>query len=441
ALFGTESERDQRRGALLGAIFIGSGLMQRWQAAFIFIPYFLLETFFRLKVEYDKNKGKKTELKASLFKLLRLVLPTILVFLFLTVTREVFYSNEPYRSGMIHDNMRVITGDYPMEFFTDVKDKAKALEVRESEYKAALSWLHADTEIMDKEKFEAIGKVGARIDFPLTLKGFAACLAKMLKDILESPQRLGIPVLILLLLALLSFLRRQSTEEGIKILITLLGSFIIMYYFVSRGRAPHRVWMPVELATLILILCSGKKERKDRGYDIFLCILSFLLSAAILSKGFSELHFHKLTTAFDSRTAADDGALPYDLKEGSLYLVAGGNEFKGRKGEETFETGWIRVCKTYTDQGKLAGKEFYRQYIPLGWWFYGQPYYKSLLKELGAENPMTALFDREDTYLLLYGDDRYDLNMIIEFIYDHYGNMNVKRIESNSEYSLYRFSR
>ena len=50
--------------------------------------------------------------------------------------------------------------------------------------------------------------------------------------------------------------------------------------------------------------------------------------------------------------------------------------------------------------GKLPSKEIIRHNIALGDWLYGQPYFIIFLKSINAENSATALFNRQNTYII-----------------------------------------
>ena len=143
----------------------------------------------------------------------------------------------------------------------------------------------------------------------------------------------------------------------------------------------------------------------------------------------------------------DNGPVKEDKFSGAYggnkrYLLCGWDiSAEEKKVISNFMYGWDETERTFMDQGKLPPKVFFRYYISNGEWYYGQEYYNNLLKEIGLENPLTALFERDDIYLLDMSKDTLFREFFYVYLYDHYGEMTVREVGNINGSPVFEFRR
>ena len=162
----------------------------------------------------------------------------------------------------------------------------------------------------------------------------------------------------------------------------------------------------------------------------------------VLLVGIRELSFHEPATALTARTGADEGELIRAYENNEIYLV-GGYKTMTEPGMPQIvqDSGWSVLRSACMEQGKLQSAAFYHHFLPMGSWVYYQPFYTAACDEIGIDNPMRALVERENVFLLCYEDNPEYFNRLIEFLYDRYGNLKMRRIGSLAGARVYEFSK
>ncbi|MBR6257235.1 MAG: hypothetical protein IKR23_07645 [Lachnospiraceae bacterium] len=439
-LFGDPEEKQGRK--IIGTLFFLLGLMLRHQAGLLFLPYIGLEALCEMSVFRGKDSVKKR------LSVLRRLLPLLIGIVLILGSRAVFYSIEPWKSGWEYDKARVKVVDFPMRSW-DMLEENAASDLDRLLYKGARRWMYADTELVSRENLLRMADAGSMRGFDPDLMGIARGLHYMGKVIWYYPLEVFIPLLFLLFLAGVKCFTERKAWIGL--LMTFAGSIVIILFFVMLGRAPSRVWLCVILAafgTICVMDPTGKEEGDHseksgtdaKAFKIIGMSAALLLGISAVVCLICSGRLHRFETVCSAAKGAEEKSFSAVYGTDIRYLVCGWGE------EEEEDSvildnmyGWNRMLKHYMDQAKLPSSEFFRHYLSSGWWCYGQEYYLSLLRELQVENPVRALVEKDEVYLLDMSEDSLFREFFYVYLYDHYGDMLVKKIGTVDEYPVYRF--
>ncbi len=441
-LFARKEEKERMPFSVLAALLYGLGLMVRRQGALLFIPFILLELICSfLRQRREKAMYEKTELRKGIMY----CLPLCAVTLTLLLGSMIFYSYEPYRSALAYDNARIQLGDYPTKSWEEIENEAEAVGIHETDYRAAQMWIFADTQIMTGETLGQMAALGEKWALDPTPEGILYSAKDFLFDMRLNPALLLAPAAGLVLLLAGVLISRGKLHDKLEAAAAILFAFIIIGYFIMLGRAPVRVWQPVYLAASSVLLAIYTRIpqiewKRIRNLLQTAGILTMLLP--VFLTGIPKLSFHEPTTAFNARTGADEGELIRAYEKGEIYLV-GGYKTITEPGtlQQVQGNGWGVLRSACMEQGKLQGAEFYHHFLPVGSWVHDQPFYTAACDEIGIDNPMRALVERENVFLLCYEDNPEYFNRLIEFLYDRYGNLKMRRIGSLAGAGVYEFGK
>lgn len=437
-LFGNETYPKGR--VAVSTIFFLLGMMLRHQAALLFLPFFALAAFAEALQAYGREKDKKA-LKDKLGELSFRLLPWAAGCIILMLSFVLFYSAEPYRSGILFDRARVTLGDFPTEGWEELEKKAEGFD--RHLYKSARLWFYADTDELTLEKLQTMAEAGRSSMFEWNAEGIAEALAGMVLGGASRYLTELIPMLILLLITVHKLISGKLSPAALTAAGAFLGCFVIILYFTVRGRALDRVWISVMLAASgHMASMPGQDEytgsRKKEILWLSAISLLFFVSAMIsVAKG-GKIELHPPVTPFNAAAGADEGEFAEVYASDVHYLVCGWDS-PGESAGGHFLHGWREIQDKYRDQEKLPPKEFFEHYISSGWFGYGQDYYLTFLREQGLENPVKALFERDDVFLLDMSGDTVFREFFYVYLYDRYGDMTVKKVDEIDSCPVYSF--
>ena len=439
-LFAGKEEKERITFSVPAALMYGLGLMVRRQGALLFIPFFLLELISSfLSLRSEKSMHDKAEFRKGIISFL----PLFSVVLILLLGSTIFYSYEPYRSALAYDNARVQLGDYPTKNWEEIEKEAEAAGIHETDYRAAQMWIFSDSQIMTGQNLSQMAAIGGKWAFDPTPEGILYTAQELLYDMKLNPALLLAPIagLILLLCGILIshgklFYKLEAAAAGI-IMIIIIG------YFIMRGRAPVRVWQSAYLAAAsVLFLIRARipfGERKSVRHLLQIAGVMAMLLPVLLT-GLPELSFHEPTTALNARAGADEGEFASAYENNDIYLVGGYKTvIEPGMSLKISKNGWYILRSGCMEQGKLQNTEFYHHFLPMGSWVHGQPFFTQACEDVGIDNPMRALFERDNVFLLCYDDNPEYFNRLIEFLYDRYGNLRMQRIGFLAGAKVYKF--
>jgi len=393
-----------------GTILVFFGFLGRMEACLLFLPYIALELF----TEFVRHRDRLARTKEGI----RYFLPMLIVIIGLLGSKALFLSIEPYKSDAAYNNYRTIAEDYPMETYgVSYKDFSK---VDHSTYLMVTHWMLADTDLIDTDALERVATVGSRNEFQATKQGIKGTFQDMKWMATKQDIHLIILIFLSIVLTIWGLIAVRSIWLKLEALFSFGGGFIILFYFVFRGRAPIRVWQCTLIAcltNLALIMIKNRIDRKERAqtiergdmakqqsvpifsvvFQLFLCIVLYFGVGQVLAHSSVHAPISPLT----ARIGQDDSGYEVTFEDDALYIWPG----------------WYTAIPDYfSKQDKLPTQRVIEHNIAIGDWVYGQVYFRDFLSRIGAENPALALLDRPNTYLV---EGKHDI--FLQYMQEHYG--------------------
>lgn len=437
--------KDKKGNIIAGTLFFMLGLMLRHRAGELFLPYIGLIIAGELISVCGKQQNDVNRKKA-VASVLKRIMPLIIGIVLVLSSRAIFFSIEPWKSGWEYEKARAAIADYPTAEWEDLEADA-ADEVDRLLYKGARYWTYADTELMTLDNLKKM-TAGKKNAFTMDFQGLSEAIGFIKEMCVRYPVNIILPLLALLLLTVLA--ARRGKIAAFEAIAAFIGSFVIIVYFIVRGRAPIRVWQTVMFAALsvILVVLSGgwtsdsKALLREKTRKIVMGFTAAFITAISVIALVYDGSFHSVITPLSAGTGADDGKLAEVFGTDTKYLVCGWTQTtENDKMTIKHLYGWDMVLQQYRDQCKLPPEEFFRHYISSGWIGYGQEYYSSLLHEIGMDDPVSALIEQDDVYLLDVSEDTMFREYFYVYMYDHYGDMQVRKIGELYGYPIYQFRR
>ena len=183
---------------------------------------------------------------------------------------------------------------------------------------------------------------------------------------------------------------------------------------------------------------AGCKKLRDRIGGFAAAFLLVASLVCLLRNG----ELHAPVTPLNAAEGAEDGEFSVLYGTDIRYLTCGWTEsMEDNRVYTDYLHGWGMAQQQYRSQDKLPPEEFFRHYISSGWFGYGQEYYRSLLEEIRTENPVRALIGQDNVYLLDMSEDTMFREYFYVYLYEHYGEMLVKKVGELDGYPVYRFRR
>lgn len=385
--------KEKKKWLVIAAtILMTIGFMIRLEASLLFVPYISLDVITEHLRATDKRDYFKT--------MVRTILPGLLIVAVLFISKFAFNSVEPYASDARYNKYRTITEDYWMKGWDGYDPKFEGID--KSTYYAAIDWVLIDTDRLDTDMLEKIAEAGNITSYEKSAEGIGYALQAMYRRIRYSNLHLLLLTIVTLLLMTRNLFFIKSLWLKLETLFSVLGGFLILFYFTFMGRAPLRVWLCVLLATLsILIMAMAREEndnkRPEAAFQLILCfILYFGTGQAI-----AYIQYHPFQTAFTAKIGSDDSGYDKTLESDSLYI---------------WPHWYDQIPDHFAKQNKLPTQRVMDHNIAMGDWTYGQTYYTDFLERIGVPNPALALLERSDTYFVEGLNDEF-----LKYMQDHYG--------------------
>ncbi len=385
--------KEKKKWLVIAAtILMTIGFMIRLEASLLFVPYISLDVITEHLRATDKRDYFKT--------MVRTILPGLLIVAVLLISKFAFNSVEPYASDARYNKYRTITEDYWMKGWDGYDPKFEGID--KSTYYAAIDWVLIDTDRLDTDMLEKIAEAGNITSYEKSAEGIGYALQAMYRRIRYSNLHLLLLTIVTLLLMTRNLFFIKSLWLKLETLFSVLGGFLILFYFTFMGRAPLRVWLCVLLATLsILIMAMAREEndnkRPEAAFQLILCfILYFGTGQAI-----AYIQYHPFQTAFTAKIGSDDSGYDKTLESDSLYI---------------WPHWYDQIPDHFAKQNKLPTQRVMDHNIAMGDWTYGQTYYTDFLERIGVPNPALALLERSDTYFVEGLNDEF-----LKYMQDHYG--------------------
>ena len=449
-IFSKSGEGRNRSRTAVGTLFYALGFMMRIEAALLFVPFILLAVIYDLVTSLrDDNEqadnGSTGNRSGRIKRSLGRFLPLLVCFVLLAVSLAVFKSVEPYKSGYEYDKYRRIVSDFPMSEWDDLINVPNGVD--KTIYRGAMYAMYADTDLMSEDSIAGVSEAGSIANRGFDIRHSGEILTSFVFSCLKDPSGLLLTFIFPVILLIMVFIRNESAMCRCIAILSVTGAILIFFFFFILGRAPMRVWHSILLACLsVLVMLAGGRSAKtgkrvmiSRCLEVMAAVLLFVASVYGLGRSAS---LHPFTGAWNAKTGIRDTGFSEIYDTDMHYLVCGWNEkAEGNLLTVNYLYGWYKAEDCYADQGKLPERDFFRHYISSGQWFYGQEYYMSLLRDEGLENPVRALFEKDNIRLLDMSEDTMFREYFFVYMYDHYGEMTVKKVGSINGYPVYEFRR
>ena len=419
--------------SVCAAVFYALGYMLRNSSAQLFIPFVALYIAMDLLAEYMQAGH---DVKERLRELIKASAPFLAIVLLLFISERAFYSGDEWRDAAEYSGYRATIEDYPMKPWEEVADKID--DVTETEYRAAVTWVLADTEVMDTERLKRIAEAGSERRHDIGNGGFGDCVAEIVSMIKGNEGSLLALFFLTLCMTAAALLKARDNCFRIAAALIPVGSFIILFYFTMIGRAPYRVWVCVIFAAVGTLTMMPERDMDMEVPEILkaLCTLALVLSIYLSTRG---IVFGEGYDILEGRKDPDEELFKVTYEGDTLYVWGGYSTQELEDGTTAIENsidGWHNIGKYFIRQGKLPTREFTDHNIPTGDWSYGSVYFNEHLKKLGAENPAEAMLYREDTYLANGDENSYFVDFFLQFMREHYGEDIHYELTETSAYKL-----
>ena len=368
----------KKRYIVIGTIFLSLGMMWRWNVLVIYIPFLLL----MFAVEFIQKKG--TEKKQFLAVVVKnMILPIICVSV-LMLSKTLVDNSEKYKDATAYNNARSAVLDYPLPAWEDVQNGFSG--VTNNDYSAVQYWFLLDTDFIDTEFLENMHNVASRPIFSLSLYDMKVMLKVVKDEILGSQHLLYLCTLLGMLFLIFFF--SMNWYYKIESVLMFLGMDFILLCLVYAGRGIVRSFYPVIYTTIICVvaLLLQKEWKIKKKTEIAVNIIG--ITIALTGIGYGVIHMN-IETSQSVWSACDDEIVNMETieDEDTTYIWNCG--------------AWTKsfVRGAYMSKGKLITENVMQQNIQEGNWFFGQVYFKQYLDEIGVNNPIDVIFQKDAVYV------------------------------------------
>ena len=380
----------------IGTIFAFFGYMLRKEAGLLFLPFIGL----LLAIEIFSN-GKTKAIVTYYF-------PACIAIVILMVTQFVVNSFEPFATAMRYNDARTAIVDYPISSWNE----EEMPDIEAADYAAASTWFLSDTDIMTADRLEIMATAGKRNKYDLSGDRIKRVLNEMKTKVWGTDIYMSMMIVMCILSALWNVISQKSWWMKAIAISAILGSFIILFYFTIRGRAPFRIWQPVLFAILSVeasVIINGKMHFGSIVRSAVMLLLFVVLYYSVGQVG-AHMKLRSPHTAFTSRVGTDDSAYEQTFRNDDLYI---------------WPQWHTSITIHFGDMGKLPTQRVLDHNIAIGDWTSGQPYYTEFLKRIGHENPIKDLVEKPNVYIMS------NENYILNFLRLHYGE-DIELVESGT---------
>lgn len=359
----------------VGIFFIFMGMLGRYQAVLLTIPFFLLNIFIYLIV--NKNQFKKTIMTVCSY-----VLPVFIIVCFMLIIKINVEKTELYSDAVQFNEYRSAIADYSMKPYDEIKDSING--VSENDYSLLKKRFLADTDLINTEYLKGVAEAGQTSQYGLSVREIEKCGKHILKICIRGEAFTRILFIISVFFLLVILCAPFNKMLKIEALLSGLGSMMICLYFSYIGRFLDRVCQPILLANvcvlLIIYITSNKKDYRK----VFNRIISICLTVCLLFAGVIFVKYGVKTPR-----------LAINLKAGNIE----NDIFSAIDSEEYYlwDTGTFCTVALsyYRNREMLPSQNFIDTQAFYGGWYYNHTFWK----EKFAFNPIDKLLTQNSYYV------------------------------------------
>ncbi|MGN0502901.1 MAG: hypothetical protein ACI4HN_08245 [Ruminococcus sp.] len=390
--------------------------MFRFNSLLLIIPFFILTCLIRLFVE---RKGyKKYILRFSL-----IVLSILLCCGCHKVINSFVSGSDTYTYATHYNSERSKLFDFENYDYEEISSELNKLNISQNDYNSIRASLLADTEVVTPEYMKNITAVSQH-DFSEKIYDLHKNLADVLY-ILQTDTALSLQcIAFIFFILLLIILTDCSYIYVCELLLSCLGTIIIILYFSFLGRIPDRVIQSIFIGNWFVYISAflnNEFKWKFRTKRLLGLLYGIMIAGIAIS---SVLVVNNSSTVFSSITANKCTTEPIKNSDNKyIWNTSSYNDY---------------VDNVFWSINKLPSIEFMKQNISDGKWVYGQVCYNDYLNSIGLSNPMKSLLENN----VYYVSDEVRCDMVLTFLKEHYDkNITVEQVDSIDDTPVWKFSK
>ncbi len=385
------TEKMHAAAGVCGALLWLVGFAWRWETAILLLPYACL--LMAAHWMQHRRSAALTAGKRFWKRLLACAAAVTVCMAAAAAYGEWFWTQPGWNEYLRFDDARSAAVDFTLAPWEEAKKELEPLGVTKNDYWCAQNWIIADTEAFDLQTMEAIGEQKVTVD---RAEGFGG---QTLQYILRSPLKIRACAAFVLAALLVAF--TGGLWQWLTILCAAGGSYAISLYFLWQGRLIDRVEAVIWLGA-ICVAATQIRPLRRRGKRVAAAACGAGGALLLAVTGWRMLPLTAPNGLLLAEYEPSDPAALATMEDDSYYLwdvLAGGTAWKNAYGNV-----------------HLPAKEFLEHNGWLGGWTEGSPALAQLRKKLGMENPMRALAEKENVYMV---NDRCP-DKVLLFIQEHY---------------------
>lgn len=386
---------EKNRWIVMAAILLTWGLMWRYEAVLVFVPYVLLD----LAVQIFFVSKSSQERKVCLKKVVKIVgIPTVCL-IALGLCHYGTFQSEKYQAAKAYDDARCAVVDYPLRAWEDIKGAIP--DITKNDYNGVREWLLMDIERVDTQFLVEMSEAGQESESEWSLSTIINMQKKVLGVILGSRHMLYLCGLagVFFLTAILS---KMPWYHKLQTFFIYLGTDLICLFFVYAGRAIERVFILIFYAMLISVGTLILTEMQETREKVILLAKKTIVAIGMLGVCYGLTHagFSVEQSVFNAKNYVDIEDGGYSDEKLYIWNISA----------------YVQTpMKRFMEAGKLMPLEYTKHNIYDGSWIYGQLYFEQLLDVIEVENPMRALLEREETYYVSFEYQR-----VLTYLQEHF---------------------
>ena len=378
---------------IAAVFFLSCGLMWRYEAVLVFVPYVLLDASIGILFAEKNNIERKSRLKKAVFAI---GIPVLCVSM-LALCHYGTLHLEKYQEAKAYDDARCAVVDYPLQNWEAVKEELP--DMTENDYNSVKKWILMDTERVDTEFLIEMGNAGQTEGDGFGF-GEIIRMQKQVIGILISTEYMLFLSGLAVLLFLTVMLSSAAWYYKLQTIFIYLGTDIICLFFVFAGRAIERVFMLICYALLVSVGVLLLTELRECENQFFSWGKKAVAGFGILGLCYGVMNAEYVPN--QSVFTAKEAVNITEYREDELYIWNIG--------------AYVNIpMKRFADSGKLMPVEYTKHHIYEGAWVYGQLYFEQLLESVNAKNPMRALLERKNTYYVAY-----ECGNVLTYLQEHF---------------------
>jgi hypothetical protein len=391
--------------ALVGIIFIVFACLWRYEAFLMCLP------FFAVMIGWDVVllvKAPKREVLSYLRRLAFIALPAVVLCVVSVEIKNETDQSPGYAEGIAYNAARASMVDYSLLGWEEVGEQLQELGVSENDYKMLRKMILADTEIIDTEYIRSIAGISYKASEEKLQDYITVGLVQQFISLAYTTPVFFVQVILQMILLVWFLTSDLNIYKKLGLACCYLGAFIIGSYFTYKGHMMYYVTQALILAvwgavaSFALLEDGVTKKVPTVEIIVFNAVVALLMGILYYGGG---SYSSNLFASLEAKTSQISDIVGLDESDDTVYIWSVYN----------FNS-VMRTSEQFCGQ-KLLSEEFVAHNLVDGEWEYSQPYYVDYLHNIGLDNPMQALLNREHTY---YVAPEERCQMVLTFLQEHY---------------------